>query len=179
MDVTDPLAGGKNKPIAVQYVTENVIEKVVTVNGTYIASERLGAVDASMKKAELNIYDKATNVLVKTLTLDEKIDNLTTAYSVELAPGEYEFVFSKTAYLTVKVDVTVADDVDEMTADTATALGGDIYDSAAAKKNEKVDLEDFVRILRGFDDNVSTSADYIKEADITRKTARLQSTIWL
>lgn len=167
MDVTDPLAGGKNKPIAVQYVTENVIEKVVTVNGTYIASERLGAVDASMKKAELNIYDKATNALVKTLTLDEKIDNLTTAYSVELAPGEYEFVFSKTAYLTVKVDVTVADDVDEMTADTATALGGDIYDSAAAKKNEKVDLEDFVRILRGFDDNVSTSADYIKEADIT------------
>lgn len=167
MDVTDPLAGGKNKPIAIQYVTESVIEKVVTVNGTYVASERLGAVDASMKKAELNIYDKATNALVKTLTLDEKIDNLTTAYSVELAPGEYEFVFSKTAYLTVKVDVTVADDVDTMTADTATALGGDIYDSAAAKKNEKVDLEDFVRILRGFDDNVSTSADYIKEADIT------------
>ncbi len=167
MDATDPLAGGKNKPIAVQYVTENVIEKVVTVNGTYIASERLGAVDASMKKAELNVYNKNTNALVKTLTLDEKIDNLTTAYSVELAPGEYEFVFSKTAYLTVKVDVTVADDVDMMTADTATAFGGDIYDSVAAKKNEKVDLEDFVRILRGFDDSVSASTDYIKEADIT------------
>ena len=170
MDEDDPLAGGNNLPVSIRYVTENVVTKTVTVTGKYVATDRLSAAEANLKKATLKIYDD-TDALVNTVTLDETVDDIETAYSVDLAPGTYKFVFTKTAYLTVKVDVTVPDNVDDMVADTAIAYAGDIYDTQEMKKNEKVDIFDFVRVIRGLDTTVSASADYIREADTTEDGA--------
>ncbi len=157
-------------PIALEAAEEVVITKVINVVGTFTASDRHEAAnDANIKKATLTVYDGDT--VIGEVEIDETAASATTAYAVELAPGEYTFVFEKTGYLTVSKTVEVdpedalesGDDQD--IGDTA-AEAGDVYDSIKMAKDEIVDIADFIRVMRGFDAEVAANADYLKEADL-------------
>ncbi len=135
-------------------VTKDIKIKLVKENGTI-----------PMSFAKLRIYkDNAKSELVSEYTLeDAETTSSEIPVSVTLTEGTYYAEVIKNGYLTYKTDVTVTNE--DISIENIALVPGDIKGSFDAECGDGViDIDDFIRVLRGFASD--TSPELSKAVDI-------------
>ena len=111
--------------------------------------------------AEGTVYSTSEDKLTQVSDENGKAVLELTAY---LADGTYTITFAKNGYVKTSTEFTVSGDVCEI--GNIAPLGGDIKaDFADSYGDGVVDIDDFIRVLRGFDNNATAQLSEVVDLD--------------
>lgn len=146
------------EPVLSEALTETVMTEYKVTLGAKTLREEGKKPYANIAGADGKIYSGNASLevffddeSVAKVYEDKDCDTSIIPFELSLVNGDYTYVIRKNGYISYSGEFTVADgDVD---AGTVTLIGGDIkanYDDECG--NGSVELDDFVRIIRAFDD---------------------------
>ncbi len=154
------------KPVVIDPVEETISDvPVFTLTGILGVARESGAAKAPAYATIFNLDGSvyADDVLLET---EETVsDGGDVAYTLEIAAGGYSLVVKKNGYLVS--DIVEFKAVENGTIERIDLVPGDIKNSADAKTGDgKIDLADFVRVVRGFDVDNALTDDEVLCVDI-------------
>lgn len=152
-------------PVVIEPLCEVELKKAV-ISGDVILVREDGRTPNPDALARISVIS-ASGDIVAQYTEDEALNVGTISYSLEVNPGRYTLKVEKHGYVTFTKQLEVTGD---MAISAITLLPGDIKGSVNDTVGDgKVDLSDFVRVVRGFDEAASES--YRRTVDINEDGA--------
>ena len=150
-EAVSPLAGytatvdGKEAFISANF-HKGIKQEEVTVSGKVTLEGRESGTGALYDFAKLYILDDTDDAVGYIVLEDSDSDKRTFTYKANVNPGEYTLKVVKNGYVTRNVVVNVSENC---TLPDIVLHGGDIADETGLSDG-KIDIDDFIRVLRGF-----------------------------
>lgn len=153
-------AGDKTALVSANFY-KGIKDEEVNVSGKVTLEGRESGICATYDYAKLYILDSTGNAVDYIVLEDDKTDVRTFTYETALLPGEYTVKVMKNGYNTREVPISVNSscEISEIV-----LYAGDTVDETG-KNDGVIDIDDFIRILRGFSSSFPTDR-YLYALDV-------------